>query len=149
MDSKNWIGVGIVVVVLVVGAYLVGQSSNNKSPVVTTPTPINNTTTESATNPYPTVQTPTPQPSYTAPSYYTPMTFSTAVEAQRSSYVNGCTSSGGMWGKCNCAFDYLISNYGLVWLINENAYVNVNGVASTELRSASLDAYKYCSVYSN
>ena len=92
---------------------------------------------------------PPSQPVTSNYSYYTHMTFSTAVEAQRSSYVNGCTSSGGMWGKCNCGFDYLISNYGLVWLIDEEAYINVNGVSSPELRSASLNATRYCSVYSN
>jgi hypothetical protein len=91
-------------------------------------------------------QTPTPTPQ---PSYYTPMTFSPAVEAQRSSFVNSCTSSGGTWGKCNCDFDYLISNHGLVWLIDESAYVDVNGVASSEFRSSAQLAAQSCSVYSN
>ncbi len=235
MDGSKWFGVGIVVVVLVAGAYFIGQSSNNQTqPVVNSSNPTtsvtpntqvkattvqvsefyngqdgyslsipsgNNSTcvwtwvdgnaaipqsktthansatekhtieisdtasdwkvscTDDFGNQYVGVfpsqsiqnqqqsQTPTSQPSY-----YTPMTFSSAVEAQRSSFVYGCESAGTIvntWGKCNCNFDYLINNYGLVWLINEEAYINVNGVASPEYRSEALDAYKYCSAFSN
>lgn len=146
MNNKNWVGIGLVVIILVVIAYFMGQGSSNQSP-----TTENQIDTPPATQSQQQVQAPTPKPSYVAPAprYYTPMTFSSAVEAQRNSYVNGCTSSGGMWGKCNCGFDYLINNYGLVWLINEQAYINVNGAASPQLRSASLSATNYCSIYSN
>jgi hypothetical protein len=83
------------------------------------------------------------------PRYYTPMNFSPAAEAQRASFVNSCTSSGGTWGKCNCDFDYFIYNYGVIWLINENVYINVNGASSPEFRSASQSANQSCSVWSN
>jgi hypothetical protein len=152
-NTSRTIVVVIVVIVLVWVAYLIGQSSNNQPQTVATSTSSNNTSAQSVTQPSSAVQSqqqsqaPTPQPVY-----YTPMTFSAAVEAQRSSFVNGCESAGttaNTWGKCNCNFDYLINNYGLVWLINEEAYINVNGAASPEYRSEALAAYKYCSAYSN
>lgn len=121
----------------------VASSTQNQTGQQSAPAPVTPTANEQAT---PSVS-PTLQPSY-----YAPMTFSPAVEAQRSSFVNGCESAGttaNTWGKCNCNFDYIISNYGLVWLINEEAYINVNGVASPEYRSEALAAYKYCSVFDN
>jgi hypothetical protein len=140
----------MVVIILVWIAYFIGQSSNNQPQPVAT-----STSAQAVAQPSPTAQSqqqsqaPTPAPQ---PVYYTPMTFSPAVEAQRSSFVNGCESAGttaNTWGKCNCNFDYIINNYGLVWLINEEAYINVNGAASPEYRAEALAAYKYCSAYSN
>lgn len=149
-DQKR-IGVAIVIIGLVAVAYFIGQNSNSSTQKFTNIQP-NTISTERETSPKTSAdqiqqQAQIPQPNY--PRYYTPTTFSANAEAQRNSFVNGCTSSSNTWGKCNCGFDYLIHNYGVIWLIQENAYVNVNGVASPELRSASLDAYKSCSVFSN
>lgn len=83
------------------------------------------------------------------PSYYTPMTFSPTAEDQRSSFVNSCTSSGGTWGKCNCDFDYVIENYGVIWLIDANAYINVNGAASPQFRAVAQQAAQSCSEWDN
>jgi hypothetical protein len=230
MNSSKWIGVVIVVVVLVGGAYFIGQNSNNQTQPnssnpttsVTPNTQVKATTVQvsefyngqdgyslsipsgnnstcvwtwvdgSAAIPYskttyansatekhtieisdtaedwkvsctddfgnqyvgafpsqsiqnqPQSQAPTPQPSY-----YTPMTFSPTAEAQRSSWDNGCTSKGTSLNYCNCTFDYLIYNYGVIWLIQENAYINVNGAASPEFRSASQSASQYCSAWNH
>ena len=87
-----------------------------------------------------------------APQYnhnYTPMTFSPTAEAQRSSWDNGCTSKGASLNYCNCTFDYLIYNHGAIWLIQENVYINVNGVSSPEFRSAVQSAAQSCSAWSN
>jgi hypothetical protein len=151
MENKNtWI-IGVVAV-LVISAYLVGQNSNNQTPSINTPVVVNNTGIQSTTKPSSTAQnqqpgqTSTSQPSYNYPRYYTPMTFPPNVEAQRSSYVNSCiTSSGGKLNYCNCSFDYLISNYGLIWLIEANANYNASGVIPPQLHSAQ----QYCSTWSN
>src|ERR1700722_13807497 len=101
-NASRTIVVVIVVIILVWVAYFIGQSSNNQPQSVATPTSGN---TQSVAQPPSTVQnqqesqTPAPTPQ---PSYYTPMTFSPAVEAQRSSFVNSCASTGDTWGKCNC-----------------------------------------------
>lgn len=78
-------------------------------------------------------------------SYYAPMTFPPNVETQRGSFVNSCTSSGGTPNYCNCSFDYLISNYGLIWLIEANANYEVSGVIPSQLHSSQ----QYCSAWNN
>lgn len=152
MDKGLWIGLGIIVAIvlgIIIGvAYSSsatqqgGVSSDGTNPSVQTQQPVQAAPQQSvpSQNTAPVVQ---------QPRYYTPMTFSPTAEAQRSSFVNSCTSSGGTWGKCNCDFDYFIYNYGVIWLINENAYINVNGASSPEFRSASQSANQSCSVWSN
>ncbi|HUC01906.1 MAG TPA: hypothetical protein VMA75_03300 [Candidatus Paceibacterota bacterium] len=152
MSGGKWFVVGVLVVALTIGAYLLGQNLNNQEQL--TNTSANNsiqqlTQTSSAVQIQPQVQNATVQPSYDYPHNYTPMTFSPAAESQRNSFVNGCTSSGGTWGKCNCDFDYLIENYGVVWLIDANAYINVNGAASPQYRVIAQQAAQSCSEWSN
>jgi hypothetical protein len=77
--------------------------------------------------------------------YYAPMTFPPNVETNRSSYVSNCTSAGATPNYCNCTFDYLISNYGLIWLIEANANYNVSGVIPPQFHSAQ----QYCSAWDN
>ncbi len=139
--------VGIVTALIISAAQNSSDNTSQPATIITastTPTPIPSSKTPVAQS-----DIPAPRPSYVAPKYYVPMTFAPAAESQRDSFVNGCLNSGGTWGKCNCNFDYIINNYGVVWLINENAYINVNGVASPEFRAEALNAVEYCSAYSN
>ena len=145
---NNPIVVILVLTLIGLGGYvLFSKSSDNNSPNPAT-TSIQLPQTDNQTIPTATVQAQpqntTPQP----PRYYTPMTFAPTAESQRSSFVNACMSHES-WGICNCNFDYIINNYGVIWLINENAYININGAGSGEFRSEALDASKYCSVFSN
>lgn len=106
---------------------------------------ISSTSDQSVPNP-----TPISQQSYTPPPIYTPMTFSATAEAQRPSWDNGCMNGNmSMINYCNCTFDYMINNYGVIWLINENAYANFNGALSPEFRSAIKGANQYCSQWGN
>ncbi len=148
MNAQKWILTIVVVTILIISAYFIGKNSNSP-----TQTSTNTVATEQPVQPKIVVnqfqQNQTPLPQSSRPLYYTPMTFSANAEAQRNSYVNGCISTGGNSNFCNCSFDYLIYNYGVIWLINENAYIDVNGASSPELRSASQVALQRCSIWSN
>jgi hypothetical protein len=76
------------------------------------------------------------------------MTFSPTAEAQRSSWNSGCTPNGTNLNYCNCTFDHAINNHGLIWIIEENAYINVNGAASPEMRSEAQAANQACAAWS-
>ena len=50
MNSSKWLGIGMVAIVLVVGAYLIGQNSNNQAPSTNAPD-ANNTGAQSTSTP--------------------------------------------------------------------------------------------------
>jgi hypothetical protein len=146
--KELWIGLGIIVAIvlgIIIGvAYSSsatqqgGVSSDGTNPSVQTQQPVQAAPQQSvpSQNTAPVVQ---------RLSYYAPMTFPPNIEAQRGSYVNSCTSAGATSNYCNCSFDYLISNYGLIWIIEANANYEASGVIPPQFHSAQ----RYCSAWNN
>ncbi len=158
-NERRWpmyLVVVLIIIIITFAAFYFGKNSNNNQQQMDNVS----TTTSTQSSVVQPVQTETPTPTQassqsiaSAPQSthnpYTPMTFSTTVEALRSSVVNKCISGSATWGECNCTFDYLIINYGYQWLTNEYSYFIMNGVNSPEFSSAVLNAAKYCSIFTN